>query len=169
MTNESSVTDPVAADLPVRGWRSAFPPRGGCCQSISLDGSVNDAVAGATLAAYGIPVSLAYATLAGLPPEYGIYGYLVGGLFYALFGSSRQLRDRPDSRRSRDAGRRHRSGDGRRRSPERWALDSGAHGPCCNRLAHVCGNPAAWLLRLSSLVNFISETILLGFKAGAAC
>ncbi len=26
----------------------------------------------------------------------------------------------------------------------------------------------AWLLRLSSLVNFISETILLGFKAGAA-
>ena len=27
----------------------------------------------------------------------------------------------------------------------------------------------AWLLRLSSLVNFISETILLGFKAGAAC
>jgi MFS superfamily sulfate permease-like transporter len=36
-------------------------------------------------------VSLAYATLAGLPPQYGIYCYLAGGLFYALFGSSRQL------------------------------------------------------------------------------
>ena len=29
--------------------------------------------------------------LAGLPPEYGIYCYLVGGLFHAVFGSSRQL------------------------------------------------------------------------------
>ena len=44
----------------------------------------NDAIAGFTLAAYAIPVSLAYATLAGLPPQYGVYGYLLGGLFYAL-------------------------------------------------------------------------------------
>ena len=50
-----------------------------------------------TLAAYGIPVSLAYASLAGLPPQYGIYCYLVGGLFYALFGSSRQLAIGPTS------------------------------------------------------------------------
>ena len=41
--------------------------------------------------AYAIPVSLAYAGLAGLPPQVGIYGYLLGGLGYALFGSSRQL------------------------------------------------------------------------------
>src|SRR5262249_56023619 len=51
----------------------------------------HDAVAGATLAAYAIPVSLAYAGLAGLPPQAGIYGYLLGGLGYALLGSSRQL------------------------------------------------------------------------------
>ena len=57
----------------------------------------NDAIAGVTLAAYGIPVSLAYASLAGLPPQYGIYCYLVGGLFYALFGSSRQLAIGPTS------------------------------------------------------------------------
>jgi len=47
---------------------------------------VPDIVAGVTLAAYAIPVSLAYATLAGLPPQVGIYGYLLGGLDYALFG-----------------------------------------------------------------------------------
>ena len=35
--------------------------------------------------------SLAYATLAGLPPHYGIYCYLVGGLAYASFGTSKQL------------------------------------------------------------------------------
>ena len=46
-----------------------------------------DLVAGVTLAAYAIPVALAYAALAGLPPQVGIYGYLLGGLGYALFGS----------------------------------------------------------------------------------
>jgi len=50
-----------------------------------------DIIAGITLAAYAIPVSLAYAGLAGLPPQVGIYGYLLGGIGYALFGSSRQL------------------------------------------------------------------------------
>jgi len=37
-----------------------------------------DLVAGITLAAYAIPVALAYAGLAGLPPQVGIYGYLLG-------------------------------------------------------------------------------------------
>src|ERR1700729_276585 len=57
----------------------------------------SDAIAGATLAAYAIPVSLAYAGLAGLPPQAGIYGYLLGGLGYALLGSSRQLAVGPTS------------------------------------------------------------------------
>src|SRR5271156_1662069 len=56
-----------------------------------------DIVAGITLAAYAIPVSLAYAVLAGLSPEVGVYGYLLGGLGYALFGSSRQLAVGPTS------------------------------------------------------------------------
>ena len=51
----------------------------------------HDVIAGVTLAAYAIPVSLAYAGLAGLPPEVGVYGYLLGGIGYALLGSSRQL------------------------------------------------------------------------------
>jgi MFS superfamily sulfate permease-like transporter len=57
----------------------------------------SDAVAGITLAAYAIPVSLAYAGLAGLPPQVGINGYLLGGLGYALFGSSCQLAVGPTS------------------------------------------------------------------------
>ena len=50
-----------------------------------------------TLAAYAIPVSLAYAGLAGLPSQIGLYGYLLGGVGYALFGSSRQLAIGPTS------------------------------------------------------------------------
>src|SRR5262245_60922743 len=57
----------------------------------------HDIVAGITLAAYAIPVSLAYAALAGLPPQVGVYGYLLGGIGYALLGSSRQLAVGPTS------------------------------------------------------------------------
>src|SRR5271154_5846492 len=56
-----------------------------------------DLVAGVTLAAYAIPVALAYATLAGLPPQVGVYGYMLGGLGYALLGSSRHLAVGPTS------------------------------------------------------------------------
>src|SRR5271154_5099651 len=56
-----------------------------------------DAIAGITVAAYAIPVSLAYAGLGGLPPQVGVYGYLLGGVGYALFGSSRQLAIGPTS------------------------------------------------------------------------
>ncbi len=57
----------------------------------------HDVIAGVTLAAYAIPVSLAYAALAGLPPQVGIYGYMLGGIGYALLGSSRQLAVGPTS------------------------------------------------------------------------
>src|SRR5262245_13613202 len=57
----------------------------------------DDMIAGTTLAAYAIPVSLAYAALAGLPPQMGLYCYLVSGLGYALLGSSRHLAIGPTS------------------------------------------------------------------------
>jgi MFS superfamily sulfate permease-like transporter len=56
-----------------------------------------DVVAGLTLAAYAVPVSVAYASLAGLPPQAGLYCYLVGGAVYAAFGTSRQLAIGPTS------------------------------------------------------------------------
>ena len=114
-----------------------------------------------TLAAYAIPVSLAYASLAGLPPQYGIYCYLAGGLFYALFGSSRQLAIGPTSAISMLVGATVAGMAGG--DPSRWAAIAALTALV---VAAIC--LVAWLLRLSSLVNFISETILLGFKAGAA-
>jgi MFS superfamily sulfate permease-like transporter len=41
-----------------------------------------------------LPIALAYATLAGSPPLASICGYLLGGLGFALFGSSRRLAKR---------------------------------------------------------------------------
>lgn len=121
----------------------------------------HDVVAGITLAAYAIPVSMAYASLAGLPPQYGIYCYLVAGPAYALFGSSRQLAIGPTSAISMLVGTTlvgMAEGD-----PQRWAAVA-----ALTALVFAVMSVAAWVLRLSTLVNFISETILLGFKAGAA-
>jgi SulP family sulfate permease len=121
----------------------------------------NDAIAGITLAAYAIPVSLDYAMLAGLPPQYGIYGYLLGGLFYAMLGSGRQLAIGPTSAISLLIGATiagMANGD-----QQRWADIASL-----TALVFAVMSILAYLLRLSGLINFISETVLLGFKAGAA-
>ena len=121
----------------------------------------SDAVAGITLAAYAIPVSMAYASLAGLPVQYGIYGYLIGGLFYAIFGTGRQLAVGPTSAISLLIGTTiatMANGD-----VQRWA-------EIASLTALLLGamSLAAYFLRLNSMISFISESVLMGFKAGAA-
>ncbi len=119
-----------------------------------------DIVAGITLAAYAIPVSLAYAGLAGLPPEVGIYGYLLGGLGYALLGSSRQLALGPTSAISlMIAGTVGAMAEG---DTQRYAQIASLAAFAVAALSLF-----AWLLRLSVLVKLISDSILVGFKAGA--
>jgi high affinity sulfate transporter 1 len=140
-----------------RFWR--FPPARWLAE-YRADWLRSDVVAGVTLAAYAIPVSLAYAGLAGLPPQAGVYGYLLGGLGYALLGSSRQLAIGPTSAIS--------------------LMIAGAVGAMAEgdaqRYAQIASLAAlavavlclmAWILRLSALVKLISDSILVGFKAGA--
>jgi sulfate permease, SulP family len=120
-----------------------------------------DAIAGLTLTAYAIPVSLAYATLAGLPPQYGIFGYLLGGLFYAMLGTGKQLAIGPTSAISMVIGvtlAKLSGGD-----PQRW-LDLAS----LTAFIFAGMSVLAYILRLDSMINFISETVLTGFKAGAA-
>lgn len=121
----------------------------------------SDIVAGITLAAYGIPVSLAYATLAGLPPQYGIYGYLVGGFCYALLGTGKQLAIGPTSAISLLIGTTIAGMAGG--DLQRWADIASLTALVFAAMAII-----AYLFRLSGIVNFISETVLVGFKAGAA-
>jgi high affinity sulfate transporter 1 len=121
----------------------------------------SDFTAGLTLAAYAIPVSLAYATLAGLMPEAGIYGYMLGGLGYALFGSSRQLAIGPTSAISlMIADTVGMMADG---NVQRYAQIASLAGFAVALLCLI-----AFLLRLSTLVRLISDSVLVGFKAGAA-
>jgi SulP family sulfate permease len=115
---------------------------------------------GRYFAAYAIPVSLAYASLAGLPPQVGIYGYLLGGLGYALFGSSRQLAVGPTSAISLMIAASvapMAEGDAQRYVQIASLAAFTVAGLCL----------LAWLFRLSVLVTLISDSILVGFKIGA--
>ena len=151
---KSPTGSPVGAN-----WLSYIPP-GRWLLEYRATWLPHDAVAGVTLAAYAIPVALAYAALAGLPPQAGVYGYLLGGLGYALLGSSRQLAIGPTSAISlMIAG----------------TIGAMAEGDA-QRYAQIASLTAftvalfciiAWALRLSVLVKLISGSILVGFKAGA--
>jgi sulfate permease, SulP family len=141
-------------------WKSIFPPlQWG--KSYSVKNLKSDAFAGITLAAYAIPVSMAYASLAGLPVQYGIYGYLVGGIFYAMFGTGMQLAIGPTSAISLLIGSTIATmaeGD-----VQRWTAIASL-----TALVMSVMSLLAFILKLNSIINFISESVLLGFKAGAA-
>lgn len=119
-----------------------------------------DIVAGVTLAAYAIPVSLAYAALAGLPPQVGIYGYMLGGIGYALLGTSRQLAVGPTSAISLMIA--ATVGPLAAGDPVRYAQIASLTAVAVALLCVI-----AWLFRLSLLVRLVSDSILVGFKAGA--
>ena len=121
----------------------------------------SDLVAGLSLAAYAIPVSMAYASLAGLPPESGLYCYLLGGVAYALFGSSRQLAIGPTSAIAMLVG--ATLGPLAAGDPERYAAYAAFTALFVAAIAAL-----AWLFRLGGVVQFVSETVLSGFKIGAA-
>lgn len=142
-----------------KGWTRSFPPLIWLAE-YKPSWLRHDAIAGVTLAAYAIPVSLAYAGLAGLPPQVGIYGYMLGGLGYALLGSSRHLAVGPTSAIS--------------------LMIAGSVGALAGgdavRFAQIASLSAfavallcliAWLFQLSVLVRLVSDSILVGFKAGA--
>jgi SulP family sulfate permease len=56
-----------------------------------------DIVAALTVWALMVPEAMAYASLAGMPPETGLYAALVAPIAYAIFGTSRQLNVGPSS------------------------------------------------------------------------
>ena len=75
-----------------------------------------DVLAGLTVWAVLVPESLAYATIAGVPPVVGLYAAVPALVLYAVLGSSRHLVVGPDVGHRRAVGR-HRRDLRRRRAP----------------------------------------------------
>jgi high affinity sulfate transporter 1 len=120
-----------------------------------------DLIAGVTLAAYLMPAGLADASLANLPPEAGLYACLFSGVVFWLFCSSRHTAITVTSAISVLVG--ASLGDLAGGDPSRfWALAS------CTALIVGGLGFIAWLAKAGVIVNFISESVLVGFKCGIA-
>ncbi len=120
-----------------------------------------DAIAALTGAMVVLPQAVAFATIAGLPPEYGLYAAMVPAVVAALFGSSWHLVSGPTTAISIVV----------------YASISPLAEPgtpafiglvlTMTLLAGVI-QLVMGVARLGTLVNFISHTVILGFTAGAA-
>ncbi|MBK9161218.1 MAG: SulP family inorganic anion transporter [Nitrosomonadales bacterium] len=121
----------------------------------------DDLIAGLTGAMIVLPQGVAFATIAGMPPEYGLYAAMVPAIIAALFGSSWHLVSGPTTAISiavfaaispfAEPG-----------SPEFISM--------VLTLTFMVGvfQLILGLARMGVLVNFISHTVVIGFTAGAA-
>jgi len=119
-----------------------------------------DLLAGLLGALIVLPQGVAYATLAGLPPQYGLYGAMLPAVVGALWGSSWHLVSGPTNATSLMVSA-SLSALALPFSPEylRLALTLGL---MIGLIKLVLG-----LARLGALVNFVSTTVVIGFTAGA--
>jgi SulP family sulfate permease len=120
-----------------------------------------DLVAGLTLAAYLLPAGIGDASLAGLPPEAGLYACLFSGLVFWLFCSSKQTVITVTSALSLLIV--ASVGDISGGDPARHAALAAATAMLIAAIAL-----GAWIVRAGNVVGFFSETVLVGFKAGLA-
>ncbi|MFQ3330303.1 MAG: SulP family sulfate permease [Oceanospirillaceae bacterium] len=120
-----------------------------------------DAVAGLTGAIIVLPQGVAYALIAGLPPEYGLYAAIVPAIVAALFGSSWHLISGPTAALSIVVF--------TTISPLAQ-VGSAAYISLVLTLTLMAGlfQLMLSLARMGSLVNFVSHSVVVGFTSGAA-
>ena len=81
ISNKNHFIKIIKGYLPITGWAANYTRKTG----------INDLVVACIVTIMLIPQSLAYAQLAGLPPEIGLYASMAPLIFYAVFGTSRTL------------------------------------------------------------------------------
>ncbi len=137
--------------LPFMSW---FP-------KVTINTTKSDLMAGITGAIIVLPQGVAFAAIAGMPPEYGLYAAMVPAIIAALFGSSWHLVSGPTTAASIVL----------------LSSLSGFAEPLTAKyvayaltLTFLVGiiEVTMGLARLGALVNFISHSVIIGFTAGAA-
>jgi SulP family sulfate permease len=144
--NPSSRWRQLLPSLPVLEWGRAY----------NRETLLSDGVAALIVTIMLIPQSLAYAMLAGLPPEVGLYASVAPLLLYAVFGTSRVLAVGPVAvvslMTAAAIGQHAVAG-----TPQYWAV--------AITLAFLSGLLllAMGLLRMGFLANFLSHPVISGF------
>ncbi len=151
MPNTAIKTSYLASFFPIIGWLKTYNRQ-------DING---DLLAGVITAILLVPQGIAYAILAGLPPQLGLYASILPPIAYALLGTSRTLSVGPVSIAAIMIA-------GALAAPEINALGNPLQSALI--LSAECGVMmlVMALLRLGGLVNFISHPVLAGFTSGAA-
>ena len=141
------------------------PERNGAVSSGRLRGYPGgvlrlDLIAGLTAAAVVVPKAMAYATIAGLPVQIGLYTAFVPMVVYALLGSSRPLSVSTTTTIAILT-----AAELQRAAPGGAASDLIAASATLAVLVGII-LLAASAIRLGFVANFISEPVLTGFKSG---
>ena len=146
--------------LNLRQWAARLLPFLAWWPSVNRETLRADSLAGLTGAVVVLPQGVAFATIAGLPPEHGLYAAMVPAVIAALFGSSWHLVSGPTTAISIVI----------------YSTMSGVAEPgtaeyvrLVMMMTFLVGifQLAMGLARMGVLVNFISHTVVLGFTAGA--
>jgi len=149
------------ATLKARGWRAMALPFLQWWPMVNRDTLKADASAGLTGAIVVLPQGVAFATIAGMPPEYGLYAAMVPAIIGAFFGSSWHLVSGPTTAASIVLF-----------SSLSALAEPGSvqYVALAITLTFMVGvlQLAMGLARLGTLVNFISHSVIIGFTAGAA-
>lgn len=150
----------LAFELRVKDWRS-FVPIVDVIRDYQRADFNHDLVAGLVVGMITVPQAIAYAFLAGLPPEAGLYACLAPMVIYAVLGSSRQLVVGPVAVAALMV-----------------AAAVGEYAPAqsdaylgITTLLCLQAGVVLWLLRLSSMggvVNLLSHPVIVGFVNAAA-
>ena len=132
-------------------------------RALKKDNIKKDIISGIIIAAVSIPISMGYAQIAGLPPQYGLYGSVIPVLLFALLSSSPQCIFGVD------------------------AAPAALVGGTLASLGIMSGSARAmelvpvitffvgiWLLlfrlfRFGSLTRFVSSPVMAGFISGICC
>ena len=140
-------------------WLLRVVPALDALRSYGLHEARSDLVAGLTVAAVAVPQAMAYAMIAGLPAEYGLYTAIVMTAVGAIFDSSRQLINGPTNAISIAV----------------LSVIAGVEGQDAKiqaaiLLAFLVGaiQLGITLLRLGDLSRYISHSVIVGFTAGAS-
>ncbi len=145
----------------LRAWLNSAVPALTWLRAYPIDWLRGDLVAGITLAAYLLPAALGDASLANLPPQAGLYACLFSGLVFWMFCSSRHTVITITSAISLLMG--------ASLGPIAGG-DSARFGEFAAVTALLVALIAfiAWLVKGGAIVNFISESVMVGFKCGVA-
>src|SRR3954467_6479087 len=151
-------TAPVNSTSSVTNTLFRVVPAFDSLRNYSLHDLSSDTMAGLTVAAVAVPQAMAYAQIAGIPPQYGLYTAIVMTAVGALLDSSKQLINGPTNAISIAV------------LSAMVGFSDAERIPAVILLALIVGviQTGISLLRLGDLTRYVSHAVIVGFTLGAS-